>query len=106
MIRRGDQHLCEWRYGMASHFYSVLFAAMIAANETQINQISLGFPEEVDAYKRYQTDKNFWPQIESEWKASWPSLYKSKVGAPIGYERPDEPPRRRRSLLWFLRRAP
>lgn len=102
MIRRGDQHLCEWRYGMSSHFYSVLFAAMVAASETEINQIALGFPEEVDAYKRYQTQKGFWNQIEAEWKASWPGLYKFLPGAPMGYARPDKP--RRRPFAWFARR--
>jgi hypothetical protein len=104
MIRQGDKHLCEWRYGMSSHFYSVLFVAMVAASETEINQIGLGFPEEVDAYKRYQQQRGFFQQIEAEWKASWPSLYKFLPGAPMGYARPDAPAKPRRAFFRFSRR--
>jgi hypothetical protein len=83
MIRDGDKHLCEWRYGFASRFYSALFASMMWAAETELNRLSQGFPEEADAFRRYQTDAGFWARIEGEWKASWPALYAAKPGAPV-----------------------
>jgi hypothetical protein len=84
MINDGERHLCEWRYGMAPRFYCAIFAAMVQATETEIDRLSQGFPSEVDAYRRHQTQADYWPRIEQEWRGMWPTLYGAKAGGPVG----------------------
>lgn len=82
MISDGERRLCEWRYGMTPRFYCGLFAMMVVATETEIDLLSRGFPSEVDAFRRMQTQTDYWPRIENDWRAQWPTLYGAKTGGP------------------------
>ena len=90
-LSEGERHLCEWQFGMTGHFFTALFAAMTHADETNLNRLSLAFPDEVNAFRRYKKEDGFWPRIEAEWRASFRAVYardsKLKPSFPAGEEK-------------------
>ena len=75
-MSEGERHLAEWQFGMASHFFTALFAALTYADNTNQARLSLAFPEEVNAFQRYRKETGYWQRIEAEWRSSFPRSYR------------------------------
>jgi hypothetical protein len=65
---------------MTGHFFTALFAAMARADEESLNRLSLAYPDEVNAFRRYGKESGYWPRIEAEWRAGFRKTY-AKVDA-------------------------
>jgi hypothetical protein len=49
----------KWQYKMNGHFFTNLWAAIVKADDHNLSRLSLGFPIEVEAYRRY-IGRNLW----------------------------------------------
>ena len=74
-ISEGERHLAEFQFGMTGHFFTALFVAMVNADETNLNRLSLAFPDEVNAYRRYRNENGYWQRVEAEWRAGFRKMY-------------------------------
>ncbi len=50
----GERRYLEFQFNKASGFFTALFIAMEKADDDNLEKMRLGFPEEVDALKRWR----------------------------------------------------
>lgn len=67
-MNNGEKKLCEHVFGMSGNFYDCLFRAIMAADPYNREKLAKGFPEEVEATKRYQEEENYWQNLEKEFR--------------------------------------
>lgn len=84
-LSEGERHLCEWRFGMASHFVTALFAAICYADQVNINRMSVAFPDEVNAFTRYKKETGYWQRVEAQWRSGFQSAYLPRPTAAAGF---------------------
>lgn len=56
--------IVKWQYRLLGDFHRVLFEAICRADETNLYKLSLGFPDEVEGYKKYATESGWWTDVQ------------------------------------------
>ena len=67
-MNEGERKLCEWQYELSGSFYSTLFKAMSCADYMNLSRLEMGFPEEVEAFKRFSNESGYWESLQKEFK--------------------------------------
>ena len=56
--------LIDWQYDqIGSDFKRPLWAAICAADKGNRDRLALGFPEQVEAYRRYTGERDYWNDV-------------------------------------------
>ena len=53
----------EWQYGYCGDFKKALWEVIMAADESNLDKLELGFPVEVIAYKLYAFKSGWWQEV-------------------------------------------
>lgn len=69
MLNDGERKLVEFQLGMSGSFYKSFFDAAFKADETNLVRLSVGFPEEIQALRRYRGESGYWDKIREEYLA-------------------------------------
>ena len=67
-MNEGERKLCEWQYELSGSFYSSLFKTMSCADSMNLSRLEMGFPEEVEAFKRFRNESGYWESLQKEFK--------------------------------------
>lgn len=63
-LNQGELDLYFWQYNKLGGFMTGIFNAMTMSDNINLNKLSMGFPEQVQAYKNYTNMKGFWEQVK------------------------------------------
>ena len=67
-MNEGERKLVEFQYGMSGSFYTKFFEAAFNADGYNLARLGVGFPEEIEAVKRFRGEPNYWQDLEKEFK--------------------------------------
>lgn len=63
-LNNGEHKLYEWQYRMSGSFYKSLFEMFCNADDFNLDRLAKGFPEEVEAYRRYAREEGYWAKVK------------------------------------------
>jgi len=63
-LTEGEGFIFMWQYRMLGGFETALMEAIGKADEGNLMRLSLGFPHEVDAFKRFSREEGWWGRVE------------------------------------------
>jgi len=66
-MNAGEKRLCDFMYRKSGGFFTNLFEAIFRADGENSVKLALGFPEEVEAVRRYHRDVGYWDRLETEY---------------------------------------
>ena len=66
----------EWQYGLCGDFRKGLWQAIIRADDHNLNLLALGFPDEVNGYRKYAEEPGWWQEVEAKANQTIPVLYR------------------------------
>ena len=55
--------IVQWQYRYLGDFRTALFEAICLADENNLYKLSLGFPIEVEGYKKYSMQEGWWQEV-------------------------------------------
>ena len=61
-----EDWIAMWQYRYLGHFRKALFDAICAADEKNLDRLSLGFPDEVNGYKKYIRQEGWWKEVQKK----------------------------------------
>ena len=67
-VTDAEYELYYWQYSDGDNFSSRLFKTIAKADTKNLNKLALGFPEEVDAYRRYANEDGYWDDLKKRIK--------------------------------------
>ena len=59
-----EDWIAKWQYGYLGHFHKALFEAICVADEENLDRLSLGFPDEVEGYRKYTQQAGWWKEVQ------------------------------------------
>ena len=62
-LNEGERSLVNWQYAMMGGFEECLWGAIKRADTHNLNRISMGFPEHVEAYINYTRVDGWWTKM-------------------------------------------
>lgn len=62
-INKGESNLLEWQYNTGGGFNDALFHAIATADGGNQSLIAKGFPQEVEAYKRFSGESGYFQNL-------------------------------------------
>lgn len=62
-LTAGEEQLVKWQFRMQGDFYSALWKAIMLADEGNLDRLAEGFPDDVDAYKRFSRVSGYWKDV-------------------------------------------
>lgn len=68
-VTEGEQSLYRWQYHRAGDFEQKLWEAITQAGSTNLGKLELGFPEHVEAYRRYSYERGYWVALKERIEA-------------------------------------
>lgn len=77
-MSRDKAFIVEWQYGYAGGFTKALIGAMVVADDFNLEKISKGFPEEVNGYKKYRNEYNWWQNTVAEYEEIMNNMFENK----------------------------
>ena len=64
-ITQAEQRLVDWQYaGKSESFFLNLFRAISKADTFNLVRLSMGFPDEVEAYRRFANESGYWQDVQ------------------------------------------
>ncbi len=63
-LNKGERFIVEWQYNVLGSFGMALADAMSRADEPNLNKLSAGYPEEVEAYRNYTRTRGWWADVK------------------------------------------
>lgn len=63
IVTDGERSLWRWQYKLCGGFERSLWDAILAADSTNLGAIEKGFPEHVEAYRRYGNEAGYWDNL-------------------------------------------
>lgn len=60
----GEIRLIEWQYRMCGDFGKALWQAITRADNSNLLRLSRGFPDEVEAYRKFTTVSGYWDDVK------------------------------------------
>ena len=79
-----EDWIAKWQYRYLGHFHKALFEAICVADEENLDRLSLGFPDEVEGYRKYTRQAGWWKEVQK------------KIGKQVGWSKGG---RRKRSIM-------
>ena len=64
VLTDGERFIVEWQFSFAGGFKTALADAIRRADEYHLNLLSLGFPDEVEAYRNYSRLPGWWEEVQ------------------------------------------
>ena len=64
-VTEGELSLYRWQYHRAGDFEQKLWEAITQADSTNLGKLELGFPEHVEAYRRYSYERGYWDVLRA-----------------------------------------
>ena len=61
-----EDWIAKWQYGYLEDFHKALFDAICAADEGNLDRLSLGFPDEVSGYRKYTRQAGWWKEVQKK----------------------------------------
>lgn len=62
-LSQGVRSLVKWQYRMHGGFYTALWDAISRADTYHLDKLSLAFPDEVEAYRKYTSERGWWAKV-------------------------------------------
>jgi len=69
-ITDGEKLLVEHFRGMNGSFYQSFFNAALKADGINLAKLETGFPEEIQAVRKYQTEKSYWERLQQRYDSN------------------------------------
>lgn len=66
-MNEGERRLCDYQYERLGGFYTSLFEAISRADYINLAKLKLGFPEEVVAFMKFNSEPGYWEVLEEEY---------------------------------------
>jgi hypothetical protein len=63
-LTEGERHLVQWQYDFAGGFTKALWTALTIADRNNLARLALGFPDDVEAYKKFSREAGWWPALQ------------------------------------------
>lgn len=63
-VTDAELDLYYWMHDQLGSFSTYLFKAISSADTRNLSKISLGFPEEVQVYKRFANEEGYWDNLQ------------------------------------------
>ena len=54
----------KWKHNLYGHFYTALFDAIKLADDSNLNKLIKGFPNEVEGFNKFRLVPMWWPGVE------------------------------------------
>jgi len=67
MLNDGERKLVEFQLGLSGSFYKSFFDAAFKADGENLIRLEVGFPEEIQALRRYRGESGYWDRIRKEY---------------------------------------
>lgn len=67
MLNEGEKKLVEFQLGMSGSFYENFFKAAFKADGINFQKLRKGFPEEMNALRKYRMESGYWDKIKKEY---------------------------------------
>lgn len=64
----GERHLVDWQFGFGGDFNNALFQAISLADTGNKYRLGIGFPDEVEAFRRYSQENGYWESLRKRLK--------------------------------------
>ena len=61
-----EDWIVQWQYEYLDGFHEALFRAICQADEENLDRLSLGFPDEVNGYKKYIRQEGWWKEVQEK----------------------------------------
>lgn len=65
-LTASESFIVEWQYRMLGDFKSALVQAIAKADHINTHKLSLGFPDEVEGYRRYTQEDGWWQEVQKK----------------------------------------
>ena len=65
-LDRGEAELVKWMYRQQDHFHTALWMAITRADEDNLMALSMGYPEDVEAYVAYSREEGYWKSVQKK----------------------------------------
>ena len=62
-VTEGEHSLYRWQYYLTGDFEQKLWEAITQADSKNLERLGLGFPEHVEAYRRYSYERGYWEAL-------------------------------------------
>ncbi len=63
-LNKSEKFIFDWQYGLLGHFKTALIEAICQADDGNLYKLRLGFPDEVDGYKKYIYQEGWWKEVQ------------------------------------------
>lgn len=67
-LNEGEKRLIEFMFQISGGFYTDFFKCAMKADTFNKAKLAKGFPEEIEALKRYQNEIGYWDEIQEIYK--------------------------------------
>ena len=61
-----EDWIAQWQYHFLGDFHTALFEVICLADEGNLHKLSLGFPDEVNGYKKYSRQEGWWQEVQKK----------------------------------------
>ena len=68
-VTEGEHSLYRWQYYLTGDFEQKLWEAITQADSKNLERLGLGFPEHVEAYRRYSYERGYWDALKGRIEA-------------------------------------
>lgn len=65
-MNEGEKKLVEYNFGMSGSFYKNFFETAFRADGFNLSRLEAGFPQEIQALKRYRSEPGYWDGLKEE----------------------------------------
>ena len=65
-LTRGERFILEWQYRMHGGFFTALTDAICKADDGNLIKLGMGFPDEVDAYRKFSGEDGWWQEVQAK----------------------------------------
>lgn len=62
-LTEAEETLYFWQMGSSGSFTTNLFKSIACADTVNLSRLAMGFPAEVQVYKRYANEDGYWQNI-------------------------------------------
>ncbi len=65
-LTKGEAFIVMWQYQLLGDFKTALIHAIMVADESNLEKLRLGFPDEVESYLDYSRVDGWWRDLQSK----------------------------------------
>lgn len=61
-----EEIICKWQHRMMGDFRTALMKTIALADESNLQRLSLSFPDEVEAFRLYSHQNGWWQSVQKK----------------------------------------